>query len=178
MTTTRSLLLAGLLTLTSLQFGCSTLAKQAFYEARGADAEVEPITLPPAESLQGRFGQVRFRPARVDLGPLAPGLAAAYERAARETERRLNGGGETAEIDSELLYFQEKGLMGSALLLVRARVWSGGRALGDAIIKAESKAFRAGGEDSLSKACTREIADYLLGEADEDEKSDDSDPTD
>lgn len=157
------------------QFGCSTLAKQAFYEARGADAEVEPISLPAADTLRGRFGQVRFRAARCDLGPLAPALPGAFERAARRTEQRLNGGGETAEIDSELLYYQEKGLMGSALLLARITVTSGGRALGDAIVKAESKAFRAGGEDSLARACTEEIADYLLGERKDEEDAPDGD---
>lgn len=146
--------------------GCFTLAKQAFVEARGAQGEVLSIS-ELHETALGRCQGLEFTPATTTAGPrICPAeVLRAYDRSANQLVARLKplypGGAPVLRVDTEMLYFQKKGLLGQAILLARIRMHADNQLAVDAIVKVESKAFRAGGEDELARGATEGLRKYL-----------------
>lgn len=145
--------LAGLCTGT----GCSTILKQGFYEARGAQGQVLPMQdLSFAD--QNSFGEVRFAPATTTASDriISRELLSAYDRlaprAVEDVQAAYETDGPPLTVECELIYFQNKGMLSPALLLARVRFLSGERLVQDSLVKVESQAFRAGDEESLARA--------------------------
>jgi hypothetical protein len=90
-----------------------------------------------------------------------------YRQALADAETELResypGGGAELRIKSEMLYFQKKGLFSAAQFLTRVRFFEGDRALGDAMVVAESGAFTAGGESALAQAASKALVKHLRG---------------
>ena len=149
------------------QFGCSTIAKQAFFEARGATAEILPIAGSAyAGDWNGR--PMRFASARTDIGGnIVPGtVLAAWDAAAKDLERTMTDSGAKGanlEASANVLFFQRKGLLGSAMLLTRVQVTDAGRQTLDAVVRTESKSFRAGDEADLCEESVEAVAEYVTG---------------
>jgi hypothetical protein len=146
--------------------GCTTVAKQAFYELRGAKAEVV-LNSEPADVDLEPYVAVEFAPATTTLSDrLCPReVIAAYDRHARALTRDLleayPGGEPRLVLDSEVLFFQSKGIMSQAQMLTRVRMRDGERLVADAIIKCESKAFREGGGKELAETSVKGLAKWL-----------------
>lgn len=147
--------------------GCSSVVKQVIAEGRGAKAELMPLRTVAARELTG-YQAVSFSPARTELPPslCPPRLLSEYDReAARRVEKlgpHFPGGEPALAIDTDVLYFQEKSFFGSAECLARVKLRSGGGVVVDALVRAESRSFRAGDEEGLAKACVRALCDFLL----------------
>ncbi len=145
-----------------LNTGCFTLVKQAYSEVRGAQGDFRLIS----ERSGPGPGAVEFRPITTTLGRLTPAaVMRAYDRCANLAAARLRGGSgeERARliVDSELVYFQRKGLLSGAQLLVRVRLQSAGEGIIDGLVVAESNSFREGDEDALAQAAVDAISRYL-----------------
>lgn len=144
--------------------GCFTAAKQALAEVRGAQASVEPIST----AARGSAAAVHFRPARTEAGGAAvASAAAAFDAAARQVEQEINAGagtGDAVEVDTKILYFRERGLFGTGLLLahVQAMQRSGSPVL-DAFVRVETKSFRAGDLADMAEAMAKDTARFLTG---------------
>lgn len=165
MTARRCVPAALLLPLLAPLTGCSTMLRQGFEEWRGARAEVMLIgagTRPLTS-----YRSVQFQPAMTTVGPhiCPPSLLAAYDAAARQAAIELRdvfpGGEPGLNVNSELLFFRAKGLMGSAQCLTRVRITSNGQMVTDALVVAESSAFRAGGERALTAATVHALAEHI-----------------
>ena len=157
-----------LLSLTAGMFaagGCTTVARHAFYELRGATGtirwieEIKPVQIEPCKSLN-------FAPATTTIGPklCPPELLAEYDRAARELQRTAPGfEGEppTLNINTEILYFQTKGILHGALLLARLTFSDQDRPIGSAIIYVESKSFREGSTGDLAETAVKTVGKFL-----------------
>ena len=148
-----------------LSGGCFSLAKQAYEEARGAQAEVLMAT-DIRSDLLARANGVEFPPATTTAGRVVPaGILRAYERSVNQAAAKLKafypGDPPILKVDSEVLYFQKKGLMSGALLLVRTKMECEGQIAVDAIVKVESNAYRAGGEDDLAQAYAEAVRKFL-----------------
>jgi hypothetical protein len=146
--------------------GCFTLAKQAYAEARGAQGEVLPIEERRAPGL-ARCQGLEFTAATTTVGPrICPReMLGAYDRAVNQLAARLKplfpGGSPELKVNSEILYLQKKGMLGSALLLVRTKMYSDDQLAADALVRVESEAFRAGGEDDLARAAAEALRKFL-----------------
>jgi len=142
------------------------VAKQALYEVRGAKAEVvlnnevEPGVLEPYRSIE-------FTPVTTSLSPrlCPPELLETYDQTARMLPEELAGeypGGEPRLVaDSEVIFFQRKGIMSQAQMLTRLRLRDGQRLVVDAIVKCESKAFREGGVHDLAETTVKGLRKWL-----------------
>ncbi|MGE3181526.1 MAG: hypothetical protein AB7N71_07845 [Phycisphaerae bacterium] len=168
------------LVLVSTQIGCSTAVKQAFYEVRGAKGEfvsqrgTRPATLDSYQSIQ-------FRNAHSDIGGrIVPShLLATYDAAAAATQTQLSGSGNPVEVDTNILYYEGKGLLGSAFLLAHIKMYGNGSVLDEGLIKVVSKSFRAGDPEDMATEATETIAEYILGRSeglfgDDDEDDDEN----
>jgi len=150
--------------------GCFTIAKQAFHEARGAQGDVVPVT-ELREGALARYRAIEFLPAKTTLGSklCPPEVLRAYDYCANQVRaelRRLFPGEEPRlTVASEVLYFQKKGLLGGALMLTRVHLREGDQLLADVVVKAESEAFRAGGEDDLASASLNALRRFLESHA-------------
>jgi len=148
------------------QLGCTTIAKQALHEVRGAQARVHPINRLSEGALK-RYELIRFEPATTTVGPvLCPrDLLDAYDRYTRALQDELQDQADQAATSltahSEILFFQEKGLLGSAMCLTRVRMRNSDELVLDAMVLAESKSFREGDEDDLAKASVKAIGKFL-----------------
>lgn len=149
--------------------GCTSVAKRAFYEFRGAQGTLTFITEPAAEDLDG-CGAVAFEPAATTLGPricppeLLPGYNAAAQSLAAELAEHYPGDEPTLTIASDIIYFRKKGLLGDAELIVRVRLRKNGEQVGDGLLVVNSKAFREGGADDLSAAAIKALGKFLRRE--------------
>jgi hypothetical protein len=148
-----------------LSGGCTTVAKQALHEFRGAKAEVSPVQEIGDRAL-ARYQSVRFEPARSDVGQVCPPrVLEAWDIHAGEEEVELAeyfpGGSPTLRIESEIWFFKEKGLLGNAECLARVRMREGEALKADLVVQALSKAFRAGDESALTKAAVKAIGKFL-----------------
>ena len=129
--------------------GCFTIAKQAYHEAVGAQGDVLTIS-EVREPALARFQSVEFTPATTTVGSkLCPAeLLRAYDRGMNLCAARLtglySGTDPRLTVDSEILYFQKKGLLGGAFTLTRVRMRAAEQLAFDALVRAESEAFRAG----------------------------------
>ncbi len=136
--------------------GCTTAAKHAFYEVRGAQGSMLYINELQADDVRA-CQSVRFEPATTTIGPrlCPPAFQHEYDRAAQALTTELYGsfpGGPLAlTISSDVLYFQKKGLLSGAQSLVRTRFSVDGRLLADAIVRVESRAFREGDHVALAE---------------------------
>ena len=156
-------LLAALVLSTSS--GCSTVAKQAFHEFRGAKADVSPVQDIGDRALSD-YQSVEFEPARSDVGLVCPPrVLQAWNRHAGEEQAELveyfPGGSPTLRIESEIWFFKEKGLLGNAECLARVRIRDDGTLKADLIVQALSKSFRAGDESALTDAAVKAIGKFL-----------------
>ncbi len=146
--------------------GCTTALKQAYHEVRGADSEIHTNNVVIGRPLAD-CGRVDFKPAYTDLsGRLCPPtLISAYDRMAGEAERELEtvyaGDGPTLNVETEVLFFERKGILGTAQFLSRVRMVSEGVLLIDAWVDTRSKSFRAGAEDDLAESTVKELAQFL-----------------
>jgi hypothetical protein len=146
--------------------GCITAARQAFYEIRGAKADVL-LNDPGPASAVATYGTVTFEPLTTTLsaGLCPPRVLTEYDKAASSAQTVLSevftGGGPTLSVGGEVQYFQEKGFFSGAQCLTRVRMTDGGRTVIDALVLAESKSLRAGGEEDLARASVKAIAEFL-----------------
>lgn len=147
--------------------GCTTIAKQAFEEARGADGEYFSEQLHPPAWLRP-YRSVSFAPATAAIGRnLTPGDAlAAYDTAARDVAREeiaedYPGGEPSLTVQTEFLICQKKGILGSAVCVARTQLISEGRTLSDGIVLVQSKSFRAGDSEALGAETAKALVKYL-----------------
>ena len=158
--------LAALLATCVSQAGYTKVIMQGVHEVRGASAELHLVTEVGENELAG-FGAIRFEPLETSIGSrlCPPALHDEYDAAAAEWQRKLamhySGDGPGLAVRSEVLYFQEKGLLGSALMLSRVRMHTMERLVVDGIVLAESKSYRAGDEDALAAATLEAIGEFL-----------------
>lgn len=148
--------------------GCGfSVAKRAYQEVRGATASIKYVSDVRSDTL-AKYQSIRFEPVTSSLGPqlAPPALLQAWDEAAREQGMELReffpGGSPALRVKSEILYFQRKGIMSGAECLSRLRMYEDGSVVADIVVRAESEAFRAGGEHSLSEACAKAIARFLI----------------
>jgi len=155
-----------LLALTGCVGAAFTVAKQAVREVRGAQGELLLITEDRPTDLRAIRG-VEFAPAYSTLGSrwCPPRLLQAYDRCANQLLPRLRayypGGTPTLTIESEVVYFQKKGLFGAAQMLTRVRMRNGQSLLVDGLLKTESESFREGDEDDLARASVEALGRFL-----------------
>ncbi|MBN2447340.1 MAG: hypothetical protein JXO22_11465 [Phycisphaerae bacterium] len=146
--------------------GCMAAAKQAYYEFRGAKADIALNSEISDDALM-HYQAVRFMPATTTLSPkLCPSsVKQSYDRNAAKLTTELNdlypGGGQTLSISSEIQYYEEKGLLGAAMLLVRVRINDGSHLIVDALVFVRSKSFRDSGVDGITKAAIDGVAKFL-----------------
>ena len=143
--------------------GCTTLAKQAYNEARGAQAKVLPIQ-ETGPATMGRIRGYEFAPATTTVGAeiCPPQLLSAYDRATSRLASRLGSDtGPSLKVDSEVLYFQGKGLLSGAFMLTRVRMRDGERLISDVLVRAESGSYTRGGEDALAIATVDALGRFL-----------------
>ena len=156
------LLVAGL----TLSAGCTTAAKRAYYEIRGAKGEIRLIDDLTREEFAG-YQSLRFEPATTTIGPkLCPRtLRQAYDHYAHRLVDDLRedfpGGEPALAISTDVLYFQKKGLLGAAQLLCRVRFRENDRVVGDALVNVASKGFREGAADDLAETAVETIGKFL-----------------
>lgn len=146
--------------------GCFSVAKQAFHEVRGAQGKVLIITQPEPAALT-RAGELTFSPATTTIGPgLCPNaVLRAYDHSANQLVARLRprypGGEPQLAVASDIQYFQKKGLLTGGLLLARVRMTLAGQLALDALVVAESRSFREGGEADLADAAVAALGEFL-----------------
>ena len=182
MTTRPTGVLLGLLAalVLSTAGGCTTVAKQALHEFRGAKADVSLVQEIGDHAL-AKYQSVRFEPARSDVGQVCPPrVLRAWDQHAVEEQAELAeyfpGGPPTLRIESEIWFFKEKGLLGNAECLARVRIRDDGTLKADLIVQALSKSFRAGDESALTDAAVKAIGKFLKNqkEVEEGEKKNDN----
>lgn len=146
--------------------GCTTAAKQAFHELRGAKADILYVDQLTQSELD-TYGSVELTPVTTTLGNrlCPPSLLRAYDRRARELSGELEdvypGDQPGLMIDSDIEFFQGKGLLSGAMLLVRVKMRAEDRLVGDALVVAESKSFREGAGHDLAEASLKALGRYL-----------------
>lgn len=147
--------------------GCMTLVKQAYYEIKGAQAKIvlnEDMTDRTLLNYKG----VKFEPLKRAVGEriVPQTFVTAFDHATAETLADLKeeypGGEPTLTVKTEVSYFQRKGFLSSALSLTRMHVLAGERLVVDAMVLAETKAFREGdGDEALAEATVKAISKML-----------------
>lgn len=146
--------------------GCMSAAKQGLHEVLGARAEVIPLSEGEGRHL-ARYNTVAYGQARTDLGSrvVSPSLLADYDAAAREAEaalaEKLPGGAPVLLVDSEILFYQKKGLLGAGQLLSRVRLRDGGEVVYEALVNATTKSFREGAAADLAEATVKSLAKFI-----------------
>lgn len=158
-----------LLVASSGSVGCQTfVAKRAISEVRGADADLHLI----ADVAPGAFAAYQsfsFEPATTSVGPriCPPELLRAYDDKARKLQtngdlaRHYPGGPPELRIRTDFLYSQKRGIFSAAQAIARVTMSAEGRAVADAIVRAESESFLRGGNSALAEACVDEIEKFL-----------------
>ena len=146
--------------------GCATAAKQALHEVLGARGEVLLVT-EVSETALAEVQSLRFAPVATTLGhKLCPSAVIhAYDKYATRLGEELKdeypGGSPALMIDGEILYFREKGILGSAQCLTRVKMHTDDRLVVDALVNAQSKSFREGGAKDLAKASVEALGKFL-----------------
>jgi len=167
MTTRRTGVVLGLLAALALltSSGCTTVAKQALHEVRGARAEISLVEQ-VGENALAKYESVRFEPATSDVGQVCPTkVLQAWDRHTAEEQASLAkyfpGDLPALRIESEIWFFKEKGLLGQAECLARIRIRDNETLKADLIVQALSKSFRAGDESALTEAAVHAIGKFL-----------------
>lgn len=147
--------------------GCTTLIKQAYYEIHGAGAEIK-LNEDMGDRTLLNYKSVRFMPLERAVGEriVPAAFVQSYDHTSAEVIVDLKGdypGGEPSlTVKSEVLYFQAKGMLSSALALTRVRIFASEKQIIDAMVLAETKAFREGsGDESLAAATVNAIGKML-----------------
>lgn len=158
--------LAGLIMTGMALTGCTTVARQAFHELRGAKADVL-INLSEDPDAVAHCQGVRFQPVASTLSErLCPArVLRAYDAVARaEADRLLTeypGGDPELTVESDVQFLQGKGLLSGALMLTRVKMRQDADVLVDALVVAESKAFREGSREDLTEATVEALGKWL-----------------
>lgn len=148
------------------QTGCMSAAKQGLHEVIGARAEVIPLSEGEGRHL-ARYNTVAYARARTELSSrvIAPSLLAEYDAAARQAEaalaEKLPGGGPVLLVDSEILFYQKKGLLGAGQLLSRVWLRDGEDVVYEALVNATTKSFREGAAGDLAEATVKSLAKFI-----------------
>lgn len=166
----RSLLVVLLVTFSTTLTGCTTAIKQVYHEVRGAKSEVM-LVRNVSENAIAPYQDVQFDAVTTSVGSkiCPPSLLAAYNEAAAVRRDRLReaypGGSPALRITSDLIYFQEKGLLSGAVLLARVKLHDrdDNRVVVDTLVRTESKSFRKGGGGDLAESNVRAIGKMLEG---------------
>lgn len=160
--------------------GCSTVVKQAFYEVRGAQGEFVSQRGARPASLDS-YQTVKFRPARSDIaGRLIPNyLVTSFNAAATEIEGELPTG-TAVEIETNILFYEGKGLLDAAFFLAHVKFYGGGALLDEGMVKVTSKSFRRGDGEDVARKAAETIANHALGRegglfGDDDDEEEDRD---
>jgi len=148
--------------------GCSTAIKQVYYEVRGAKSDIMLISQFQSDTLAA-YQSLRFEPATTTVGDriCPPRLLHHYDEQLADASRELRdaypGGDPALRITTELLYFQNKGLLSGALLLARSRMYDAtdDRLVVDALILTESKSFREGSRGDLAESSVKALRRFL-----------------
>jgi hypothetical protein len=159
------LLATSLLPLAGCIGAAATVAKQALKEVRGAHADVLPVT-DVGRQVLSKYQSIEFTAATTSAGRLCPTtLLRAYDRSANQLRPQLEsafpGGAPTLTVDSDVLYFQGKGMLSGAFMLTRVQLRDGDRVTGELFVRAESESFHAGGEDALASASVTALGKFL-----------------
>jgi hypothetical protein len=148
--------------------GASSIAKQAFHEIRGAKSKIFLVTDISEDTLL-KYRGLRFSPVTTTVGDkICPReLLRDYDECLGDVSADLRdfypGGTPGLHISSEILYFQRKGLLSGAECLARVKMHDADdkRLVVDAIVRSESKSFRAGGENALAESNVKAIGKFL-----------------
>lgn len=164
---TRIGLAIGLVVLSTALTGCTTILKQAYYEISGAGAEIK-LNEDMSDRTLLNFKGVKFMPLeRAVSERIVPvTFVQAFDHTAAEIlvdlKKDYPGGEPGLTVKSEVIYFQKKGLLSSALALTRVRIFAADKQVIDAMVLAETRAFREGsGDESLAKATVSAVAKML-----------------
>lgn len=160
------------------QMGCTTVAKRAYYEVRGAK-----VSVMPAETVAERNEIIRriepyksftFRPATTTLGDhlCPPRVLASFDNTAAHVhtnEKFIEGftehypGGEpTLTITTDVQMVEAKGLLSTAMLFARVKFVDGERMVLDTLVMTESKGFREAGREKLAEETAEGIGRFLI----------------
>lgn len=161
--------LLSVLLLTTLP-GCTTVAKQAFFEVRGASGklhlnqdELAPLAFAEYNGVRFTSATTRYNNDIVDRDVLDEINTAAAELVETLADDDIYpGGSPELVVDSDVIFFERKGLLGSAQLLTHVRIHGGGQVLVDALINTRSKSFRAGDADAMAEAYIDRIGELLV----------------
>ncbi|MCK4343364.1 MAG: hypothetical protein KAY37_16745 [Phycisphaerae bacterium] len=146
--------------------GCTTVAKQGLHEVIGARAKVL-LNTELSDTALARYQSVRFEPATTKLSNklCPPKVLTAYDHFAGELPHDLDalyaGGSPGLTIETEILFFQKKGLLGGAQLLSRIQFRGDDGFSADGIVNAASKSFREGSGDDLAEAAIDAVGKLL-----------------
>ncbi len=148
--------------------GVSSVAKQAYYEFRGAQSEIMLIS-PFEDHTLKPYRNLRIEPATSTVGPqiCPPKLLHYYDKFAANLIEDLRevypGEAPTLRINSEILYFQSKGLLSGAMCLTRVKMRDidDERLVVDALVLTESKSFREGGRSDLAESNVKALRKFL-----------------
>lgn len=151
------------LALLVLNAGCGastamSVGKYAFAELKGAKGELIPIREGSDAALQ--TAALDFKPAQTTSGArLAPAtLLRAVDAAASRVAAQTQGRAKQLGVETDVVYFQSKGLSSGAMLLARMTFRSGAEVVAEYMGKVESESFRAGNEDALAQALLDAVA--------------------
>ena len=169
--------------------GCTTALKHAYYEFRGAQSKIELIEDLPEDALEP-YQSVRFTPATTRMGEkICPARLRYYfdqfDATLREELRdEYPGGSPGLVVYTDLIYFQEKGLLSAALCLAHVKLKEDGsdKPVAEFIVKTESKSFREGGRSALAESNVHTLGKFLrnrgLKEKEEEEADEEHDEDD
>jgi hypothetical protein len=146
--------------------GCSTLAKQGYSEFKGAQSELKIVGAAQSGAVKNASG-IEFKAAKSSIGPevVGPTVLQTYDAEARKVAEKLAGNfkGKDAKlvVDSDLLYYQGKGITSGGMLLTHVRVHAGDKLVLDTLIKTESESFRSRDEAALTRSAVEALGKQL-----------------
>lgn len=148
--------------------GCMRAAKQGLSEILGAQGE-EILLIDLDRARLANCKSVRFDPVTTTLTErVCPRrLLSEYDQAYADRTRELSeagftGGEPALRVSTEVLYFEEKGLLGEAQLLARVKMYEAGRMIGDLLAKTVSESFRDSGVAAMTEENTKVVRRLFL----------------
>ena len=163
--------------------GCTTAAKQVYHEWRGAQAKLYFVQELPEDALE-RYQSVQFERPTSSVVPriCPPSLLEAYFEGCRRIQAGLRdeypGGEPTLRVSSDIEFFQPKGLLGTAMCLSRVQMRDQEQLVVDAVLVAESEAFRQSGAADLANASAKALGKFLRARKEVKEDEEDHDQSD
>jgi hypothetical protein len=141
-------------------------AKQGLHEVIGARGELL-VVAPLADSVKTGAGRLTFEPATTTLSePLCPrafltALDEAYAQVAADLGEAYSDAHPELRITTDVQFFEEKGLLDAAQVLVRVKVYNGASSSADVLVRVVSESFRAGGKRALADEVAKTLAKML-----------------